>query len=435
MPVPVVINSPPYNPNTPEATPVPEQQQWTERQVRLMISGGELVEFTSTIQDPGMAFAWGTYLRMIVSNERLLAQIKDLTLAQEHLAEASKLLEFSTNDKTGLRKTLAELADQKAATFDFLQRRGLNDLLRQFKAPPPPPKQETQPPPGYKIVEGPVGSRRIEPIAPIPKAAPSTPPKPVEKKPTPAQKRLAEIQAILAPETKTPEAKRPKHPLPAKPKPASTRVSPIRPPSRPKNPSPPSSYATPCAIPQTPVMPAPAQMPSAFVPPPVTPIPVPPPNNVMSAAQFFTLLTDSLTQNPAYTTILARNDNDPNPPIMPLHTHELGPAVLPSAAFREYRNPQPIVPSASNTSRGSSSSSNHSAQHRQRCMLCQTGPGHPIKFCASYTCRYCRRRAPGHYKSACPSHPRRRNDGRYDFTSEHDDNECYDRDLYGDGES
>jgi len=87
-----------------------------------MISGGELVEFTSTIQDPGMAFAWGTYLRMIASNERLLAQIKDLTLAQQHLTEASKLIEFSTNNKTGLRKTLAELADQKAATFDFLQR-------------------------------------------------------------------------------------------------------------------------------------------------------------------------------------------------------------------------------------------------------------------------------------------------------------------------
>jgi len=367
------------------------------------------VEFTSTIQDPGMAFAWGTYLRMITSNERLLAQIKDLTLAQQHLAEANKLIEFSTNDKTGLCKTLAELADQKAATFDFLQHQGLNDLLRQFKAPLPPPKQETQPPPGYKIIEGPVGSRRIEPIAPIPKAAPSTPPK------TAKEKRLAEIQAVL-----TPEAKRPKHPLPAKPKQASTRVSPVRPHVRPKNPSPPSSYATPCTIPQTPVMPTPAQMPSAFIPPPVTPVPVPPPGNTISAAQLFTLLTDSLTQNLAYATVLAHNDNDPNPPQMPLHTYKPGPPVLPSATFCEYRNPQPIVPLASNTSRGSSSSSNHSAQHRQRCMLCQTGPGHPIKFCASYTCRYCRRRAPGHYKSACPSHPRRRNDGRYDFTSEHD---------------
>ena len=162
---------------------------------------------------------------------------------------------------------------------------------------------------------------------------------------------------------------------------------------------------------------------------------VKPSNNNMLAAQFFTLLTNSLTQNPAYATVLAHNNNDPNPPLMPLHTHEPGLPVLPSAAFRKYRNPQPIVPSASNTSRGSSSSSNHSAQHHQRCMLCQTGPGHPIKFCASYTCRYCCHRAPGHYKSACPSHPQRRNDGRYDFTSEHDDNELYDRDLYGDGES
>jgi len=95
-----------------------------------MISGGELIEFTSNIRDPGMAFAWGTYLHMIASNEHLLAQIKDLTLAQQHLAEASKLLEFSTNNKTGLCKTLAELADQKAATFDFLQSRGLDNLIR-----------------------------------------------------------------------------------------------------------------------------------------------------------------------------------------------------------------------------------------------------------------------------------------------------------------
>jgi len=177
-------------------------------------------------------------------------------------------------------------------------------------------------------------------------------------------------------------------------------------------------------------MPAPAQMPSAFVPPPITPVPVPPPGNNMSAAQFFTLLTDSLIQNSAYATVLAHNDNDPNPPMMLLHTYKPGPPVLPSATFRKYRNPQPIVPSASTSTRGSSSS-NHSKQHCQSCTLCRANPRHPIKFCPHDQCHYCRHSFPGHYKKTCPVNPRNCNDGRYDFTSEHDDNELYDRDLYG----
>src|SRR6266568_9294972 len=95
------INSPPYNPNTPPprpTNPAPEMTEhtpviWNERAVRIMIENKELDSFAATIQDPIVAFIWEAYLKMLVTNKRILQDIKRLSEAQGYAQKIVELLE------------------------------------------------------------------------------------------------------------------------------------------------------------------------------------------------------------------------------------------------------------------------------------------------------------------------------------------------------
>src|SRR6266571_2528032 len=153
------INSPPYNPNTPPPrpeNPSPEMAThtpviWNERAICIMIENKELDGFAATIQDPVVAFIWEAYLKMLVTNERILQDIKHISEAQGYAQRIAELLGNSLQWTAGLRRSLAELSEMQARNFDFLQAHGLNDLLHQYKAPPLPKRQELRPPPGYFI--------------------------------------------------------------------------------------------------------------------------------------------------------------------------------------------------------------------------------------------------------------------------------------------
>src|SRR5205807_7037550 len=102
--------------------------------------------------------------------------------------------------------------------------------------------------------------------------------------------------------------------------------------------------------------------------------------------------------------------------------------------FTKFHEPAPIVPSLpSVTSKRSSSGSSSSKKHSTAkiCPTCSANPRHFYHDCPTYQCSYCHCRTPGHYKSKCPDHPKRKNDG----ANYEDDNIGYDEDLYGDGES
>src|SRR6266702_2621452 len=400
------INSPPYNPNTPPAppeNPPPEMAThtpviWNERAVRIMIENKELDGFAATIQDPVVAFIWEAYLKMLVTNERILQDIKRISEAQGYAQRIAELLGNSLQWTTGLRRSLAELSEMQARNFDFLQAHGLNDLLHQYKAPPPPKKKEIRPPPGHYIKTHPGGLRSFEKI----------------------------------------QSKKTAYPPPT----MMTMGPPIIPSTPPLPVLAPLEYVTALTTPMVPTTP----MPSASG----RPAPVPAPG--MTPQEFLALLTTSLTENAT---------NIPNPAALqetPLaHRSALSPPVRgtpypcgrgnppgrkrPSGpdirrqeienALTKFCDPVPIVPSSpSATSNRSSSGSSSSKKHSRAkvCPTCSADPGHFYRDCPMYQCFHCKSYAPGHYKSKCPNHPRRRTDG-IDYE---DDNVGYDEDLYGD---
>src|SRR6266571_5221471 len=144
------INSPPYNLNTPPPRPInpaPEMTThtpiiWNERAVRIMIKNKELDGFAATIQDPVIAFIWEAYLKMLVTNERILQDIERISEAQGYAQKIAELLGNSLQWTAGLRRSLAELSEMQARNFDFLQAHSLNDLLNQYKETPPPKRKE-----------------------------------------------------------------------------------------------------------------------------------------------------------------------------------------------------------------------------------------------------------------------------------------------------
>src|SRR5438309_637381 len=123
------INSPPYNPNTPPPhpiNPVPEMTMhtpviWNERAVRIIIENKELDSFATTIQDPVVAFIWEAYLKMLVTNERILQDIKCISKAQGYAQRIAELLGNFLQWTAGLRRSLTELSKMQACNFDFLQ--------------------------------------------------------------------------------------------------------------------------------------------------------------------------------------------------------------------------------------------------------------------------------------------------------------------------
>src|SRR6266581_3214871 len=399
------INSPPYNPNTPplklesemvEHTPV----IWNERAVRIMIENKELDGFAATIQDPIVAFIWEAYLKMLVTNERILQDIKCISEAQGYAQKIAELLGNSLQWTAGLRRSLAELSEMQARNFDFLQAHGLNDLLHQYKAPPPPKKQEIRPPPGHYIKTHPGGLRSFEKIQPKVMAYP--------------QPTMMAMAPPIIPTT-------PPLPVPA-----------------------PLEYVT---APTTPMVPT-TPMPSISG----RPAPVPTPG--MTPQEFLALLTTSLTENAMNIPNPAALQETPlayrsalSPPVRgtpyprgrgnpPGRKRPSGPDTRRQEienAFTKFRDPVPIVPSSPSASKRSSSGSSSSKKHSQAkvCPTCSADPGHFYRDCPMYQCFYCKSYAPGHYKSKCPNHPKRKNDG-VDYE---DDNIGYDEDLYGDGES
>src|SRR5205807_2599512 len=58
---------------------------------RIMIENKELDGFAATIQDPIVAFMWEAYLRMLITNECILEDIKCVAEAQEHTKTAMAL--------------------------------------------------------------------------------------------------------------------------------------------------------------------------------------------------------------------------------------------------------------------------------------------------------------------------------------------------------
>src|SRR5438445_217418 len=104
------INSPPYNPNTPPlrpTNPTPEMIEhtpviWNERAICIMIENKELNGFAATIQDSIVAFIWEAYLKMLVTNERILQDIKRISEAQGYAQKIAELLGNSLQWTAGL---------------------------------------------------------------------------------------------------------------------------------------------------------------------------------------------------------------------------------------------------------------------------------------------------------------------------------------------
>ncbi len=289
-PSPYIVNSPPYNPNTPshDATPTPASttSPWSECVVRAAIANNKLNGFTKTIEsNPILAFMWESYTCALIGNKCTLRHIHILTEAQGHLKKAAKLLSTSPQYTDGIRKSLSKVSDQQARNFQFLKDNGLDEALMKLCHRHHQP--DPIPPPEYVFKKHSGGLTSIEPII-----RPITIKKPQLPLPN------SEAAAIVAASTSQMATSQPSA---LAPPPRMTRFDNRLAAIQAAFDNTPDVVPTPTEYVMAPTTPVPTavpdQMPSAFVPPPTTVLPVLPPCPQMNTQEFLELLIHSMAEN------------------------------------------------------------------------------------------------------------------------------------------